>query len=315
MAKILTEEDSPMKVKTSRLITWLSLVLLAVMIVTIFPVGCAGGEEAATQPSAGETPGGETLEPSGEAAPTKEPEGLIMEPTETPIPVTPTPTSAPAEEEAMVYIEGGEFIMGSDDHEPDETPQRKAYVDSFNIDEYQVTNAQYKEFVDDAGHPAPRNWKEGEIPEGKEDHPVTWVTWEDAKAYAEWAGKRLPTEIEWERAARGTDGRIWPWGDEFDSSKCNSAESGNKDTTPVDAYPDGASPDGVMDIAGNVWEWTDSWYDAYPASTHRSDRYGEKNKVIRGGSWFDDQSMVRGSARNKAEPTFMFSTIGFRCAK
>ena len=202
-----------MSIKRPRFITWLCLALLAVMIVSVFLTGCGGDEGTATQPATGETSESET---SGEAAPTERSESLIMEPTETPVPVTPTPTSAPiAEEEGMVYIEGGEFIMGSDDHEPDETPQRKAYVDSFNIDKYPITNAEYKEFVDDAGHPAPRNWKDG-IPEGKEDHPVTWVTWEDASAYAEWAGKRLPTEAEWERAARGADGSIWPWGEEFD---------------------------------------------------------------------------------------------------
>jgi formylglycine-generating enzyme required for sulfatase activity len=283
------------------------------MVISTILTGC-GGDGADTQPT-GDTSEGGTTESTGEAEPTKKTEELIMEPTETPVPVTPTPTSAPiADEEDMVYIEGGEFIMGSDDDEPDETPQRKAYVDSFNIDKYPVTNADYKEFVDDSGHPAPRNWKDG-IPEGKENHPVTWVTWEDASAYAEWAGKRLPTEAEWERAARGVDGVAWPWGDDFDADKCNSSESNLKETTPIDAYPDGASPDGVIDMAGNVWEWTDTWYDAYPASTHRSDRYGEKYKVIRGGSWFDNQSLVRCSARNKGEPTFMFSTIGFRCAK
>ncbi len=304
-----------MRTKRPRLITWLCLALPAVIIVSVFLTGCGGDEEAATPPTTGETSESETSESSGEADPSETSVSLIVEPTETPVPMTPTPTSAPSvEDEDMVYIEGGEFIMGSDDHEPDETPQRKAYVDSFNIDKYPVTNAEYKEFVDDASHPAPRNWKAG-IPEGKEDHPVTWVTWEDASAYAEWAGKRLPTEAEWERAARGADGHIWPWGDEFDSAKCNSSESSIKDTTAVDAYPVGASPDGVIDMAGNVWEWTDTWYDAYPASTHRSDRYGEKYKVIRGGSWFDNRSMVRSSARNKGEPTFMFSTIGFRCAQ
>jgi formylglycine-generating enzyme required for sulfatase activity len=283
------------------------------MVLSTFLTGCGGG--SADTPSTGETSESGASESTDESAPTNETAELIMEPTETPVPVTPTPTSAPSDtEEGMIYIEGGEFIMGSDDDEPDETPQRNAYVDSFNIDKYPVTNAEYKEFVDDSGHPAPRNWKDG-IPEGKENHPVTWVTWEDANAYAEWAGKRLPTEAEWERAARGVDGITWPWGSSFDADMCNSSESDLKETTPVDAYPDGASPDGAVDMAGNVWEWTDTWYDAYPASTHRSDRYGEKYKVIRGGSWFDNQSLVRCSARNKGEPTFMFSTIGFRCAK
>ncbi len=215
----------------------------------------------------------------------------------------------------MVYIPGGEFIMGSDEGNEDERPQRTVYVDGFNIDIYPVTNAEYKEFVDATGHAPPRHWEGNTYPEGKGDHPVVWVSWHDAQAYCQWAGKRLPTEAEWEKAARGTDGRKWPWGNTFDPTKCNAKESGIGETTPVGKYPEGASPYGVMDMAGNVWEWTADWYEAYPGSSYQSARFGQKNKVMRGGSWFDPSTFVRCSVRNKAKPDFSFSTIGFRCAE
>lgn len=265
----------------------------------------------------------DTSVPPAEIAPTETP---LVEapPTETPMPPakpTPTsppaaasPTSAPSTKENMVYIPGGEFIMGSDVGNNDEKPQMAVYLDGFNIDIYPVTNAQYKEFVDATGHRLPRSWKTGTYPEGKAQSPVVWVSWDDAQVYCQWAGKRLPTEAEWEKAARGSDGRKWPWGNDFDSSKANTAASGIGDTTPVGQYPAGASPFGVLDMAGNVWEWTADWYQAYPGNVSQVDRFGEKYKVFRGGSWFDDASFVRTSARNNAAPTFMFSTIGFRCA-
>jgi len=215
----------------------------------------------------------------------------------------------------MVYIAGGEFIMGSDDGNEDEKPQRAVNLDGFNIDIYPVTNADYKAFVDATGQPPPHHWEGSTYPEGKGDHPVVWVSWHDAQAYCQWAGKRLPTEAEWEKAARGTDGRKWPWGDTFDPAKCNAKESGIGETAPVGKYPEGASPYGVMDMAGNVWEWTADWYEAYPGSSYQSTRFGQKNKVMRGGSWFDAGAFVRCSVRNNAAPKFSFSTIGFRCAE
>lgn len=214
-----------------------------------------------------------------------------------------------------MYIPGGEFILGSDTGNEDETPQQTIFIDAFNIDIYPVTNAQYKEFVDATGHAPPRHWENGTYPEGTADHPVTWVTWYDAQAYAEWAGKRLPTEFEWEKAARGTDGRIYPWGNEFDPSKCNSRESGLKGTSPVGSYPEGVSPYGVFDMAGNVWEWTADWYKAYRGSIYELGRYGERYKVLRGGSWYDGQDSVRTTTRKSFDPNQGFSTIGFRCAE
>ena len=247
--------------------------------------------------------------PTATTGPTKTPR-----PTKTPWPTT-APTSAPVDDPNMVYVEGGELIFGADGDKEDESPQQTLYVDGFNIDIHPVTCAEYKAFVDATGHRAPRNWKEGQIPAGKEDHPVVWVTWEDATAYAEWAGKRLPTEAEWEKAARGTDGRMYPWGDTFDSSKSNSREANIGKTSPVGQFPKGASVYGALDMAGNVWEWTSDWYDGYRGSVYTLERFGSTYKVLRGGSWFDGADAVRTTTRNSGKPTFMFSTIGFRCVK
>jgi formylglycine-generating enzyme required for sulfatase activity len=235
-------------------------------------------------------------------------------PTSTPRPVA-TPTSAPSNKPNTVYIQGGAFILGSDSGNEDETPQQEMVISAFNIDIYPVTNAEYKEFVDATGHNPPRTWKEGAYPEGTADHPAIWVNWQDANAYCEWAGKRLPTEFEWERAARGTDGRAYPWGDTFDAAKCNSLDSGLKGTSPVGSYPDGASPDGVFDMAGNVWEWTADWYQGYRGTRYELSRYGTQFKVLRGGSWFDAQDAVRTTVRKSFDPNQGFSTIGFRCAE
>jgi len=247
-------------------------------------------------------------------------------PTDTPAPAntprptktawpTLAPTSAPASDPGMVYIEGGEFTFGSDEGKEDESPQQTIHIDAFNIDIHPVTCAEYREFIDAAGHRPPRNWKDGHIPSGREDHPVVWVSWHDAVAYAEWAGKRLPTEMEWEKAARGTDGRDYPWGNEFDSGKCNSKEANLGETSPVGQFPEGASPNGTLDMAGNVWEWTADWYDAYRGSVYELDRFGTTYRVFRGGSWFDGADAVRTATRNSGMPDFSFSTIGFRCAK
>ncbi len=255
-------------------------------------------------PSTGGTP-----LPTNTLGPTNTPR-----PTKTPWP-TRAPTSAPADDPSMVYVPGGPFLLGSDKGHEDESPQQTVEVAAFNIDKNPVTNVEYKKFVDATGHRAPRHWQDGKIPAGKEDHPVVWVSWDDAAAYAAWAGKRLPTEIEWEKAARGTDGRVYPWGNTFDAALCNAQEASRGDTTPVGQYPGGASPSGALDMAGNVWEWTADWYQGYRGSVYQMDLYGTTNRVLRGGSWFDAADLVRTTARNSAKPDFRFSTIGFRCAR
>ncbi len=167
----------------------------------------------------------------------------------------------------MVLVPAGEFTMGSNSGDDDEKPPHLVYLDAFWIDKYEVTNAFYKKCVD-AGkcqRPNPTGSSTRNAYYGNtqfDNYPVIYVAWADAKTYCEWAGKRLPTEAEWEKAARGTDGRTYPWGNDWDAKKLNSGEGGAGDTVAVGSYPAGASPYGVMDMAGNVWEWVADWYDA-----------------------------------------------------
>ncbi len=167
----------------------------------------------------------------------------------------------------------------------DELPQHRVYVKGFYIDKFEVTNARWKAFAEATNGYIPATWKDGEPLPGESDHPVTDTDWYDADAYCRWAGTRLPTEAEWEKAARGTDGRLWPWGNVFDPAKANTEETARYRSVPVGSYPEGASPYGVHDMTGNIWEWTSSWYRAYPGSTMQREAFGEKYHVLRGGSW------------------------------
>jgi formylglycine-generating enzyme required for sulfatase activity len=162
---------------------------------------------------------------------------------------------APKEDGEMVLVPGGEFTMGSDNWWPKSQPEHKRTIKAFYIDKYEVTNRRYKKFVDATGHQAPRHWTEGRIPAGREDHPVVYLTWNDADAFCHWEGKRLPHEYEWEKAARGEDARTFPWGDKFSRYKANTPQLGNEDTMPVGSFDNGVSPYGAYDMAGNVWEW------------------------------------------------------------
>ena len=237
----------------------------------------------------------------------------------------------------MIMIPEGTFLMGSGDEEimkvvrelgggelgPDvqwfaaERPQHEVNVKSFYMDKYEVTNKQYKEFVDATGRAEPRHWENGVYPAGYGDHPVVYVSWFDAEAYCQWVGKRLPTEIEWEKAARGTDARIWSWGNTFDMTKCNVESWEGSDSKPVGSYPTGVSPYGLYDMAGNVWEWTDSWYEAYPGSTYNHPEFGKKFRVLRGGSWYHYNSLgpigARCASRDRAAPESISYVAGFRC--
>jgi formylglycine-generating enzyme required for sulfatase activity len=206
----------------------------------------------------------------------------------------------------MVLIPAGSFLMGSKPTDGavgiqvgiDELPQQKVYLKSFFIDRYEVTNAQYYVFVGATGAYSPATWDPAQHPLGKkgvvwpsgtpapgeEHYPVTDTDWYDARAYCKWAGKRLPTEAEWEKAARGPDGRLFPWGDQFDPKKANTLESGLRWARAVGSYPEDVSPYGVYDMIGNVAEWVDDWYHPYPGSTLTRDAFG-RYPVLRGGSW------------------------------
>jgi len=218
----------------------------------------------------------------------------------------------------MMYVPAGKFLRGEGDS------THEVYLDAFYIDRYPVTNAEYKRFVDATRHLPPPHWWNGKIPSGKENHPVVYVSWDDAVAYAQWAGKRLPTEAEWERAASWDDikkeKRIYPWGNDFDPRKCNSGESEIGDTTPVGKYsPQGDSFYGVADMAGNVWEWCADWYDEnYYKNSPRENPRGPasgQHRVRRGGSWLDDRYAVRTVARYYYAHSFRYINVGFRCVE
>ena len=255
---------------------------------------------------------------------------------------TPTPAFTPRVPPGMVWIPGGTFLMGSSDENlvkvkdicqhpslqwpcPDfkeEQPQREVWVAGFWIDRNEVTNRQFESFVEAAGYQTDaekrddaRNWHYY-YAAGKENHPVAGVSWNDASAYCQWLGKRLPTEAEWEKAARGSDGRLWPWGDFWDAARLNSVESGINGTEGVGVRGDalGQSPYGLNDMAGNVWEWTADWWGWYENPHRPPDNNQGWGKVIRGGSWHKQGHETRTTFRGRADPGGYSDEIGFRCA-
>lgn len=264
--------------------------------------------------------------------------------------------------DSMVLIPAGEFLMGDpggSDGFPDERPQRRVYVGAFRIDRYEVTNADYESFVRETGHRPPANanpavtlWENGAPIPGIADHPVVNVGWEDAAAYCRWRGNRLPTEAEWEKAARGTDGRRYPWGNGWDERMANSAsfwagrtiefrsaeewdafwvkgegariarERGAKGevlTLPIGSFPQAVSPYGLFDMVGNASEWVEDWYDPnYYLSAPLADPPGPTRgavKAMRGGSWLKPAISLRTSDRDFGTLQARPSGTGFRCAK
>ena len=283
----------------------------------------------------------------------------------------------------MVLIPEGPFLMGSTEDEINklleldsnveagrfdvEVPQRKVYMSAYLIDKYPVTNAEYKEFIESGGYKQRDLWSDAgwdyvqrskpldsdvvnSAMDGEDDCPVVNVSWYEAEAFARYAGKRLPTEAEWEKAARGTDGRIYPWGNEFDKAKLNCAESRIEKPTPVTRYLRGQSVYGCFDMAGNVWEWTADWFDSQyyrsapnrdpqgPAKAEDKPFFGRPEdvgtsiyelepsvagsstlsdcKVLRGGSWNGGGVIhIRCANRDYDEPDYKNDTIGFRCAR
>ena len=284
--------------------------------------------------------------------------------------------------EGMVLIPEGLFLMGSTKQDIDklleldrnietvrldnEIPQREVCLSTYLIDKYSVTNAEYKKFIKSDGYDQKVFWSDAgwqyisqsnplengdadNILSGENDCPVVNVSWYEAEAFAKWAEKRLPTEAEWEKAARGTDGRIYPWGNTFEKTNLNCSESKNEKPTPVTKHPQGQSTYGCFDMAGNVWEWTADWYNSqYYSSAPEKDPQGPKDaeanpyygqpeevgisiydlrpstesktlsgcKVLRGGSWSGAGVVhVRCTNRDYDEPIYKNDTIGFRCAK
>jgi len=248
------------------------------------------------------------------------------QPSETePTVVTGTPTIIGKDGAEMALIPAGEFLMGSNDANinNDEKPIHTVYLDAFYIDKYEVTNAQYKKFMDATGYKAPYYWNDSNYNDPKQ--PVVGVTWNDAKAYADWAGKRLPTEAEWEKSARGgLVGKKYPWGDELTHDNANYDGTGGKDIwngpAPVGSFePNGY---GLYDMAGNVWEWCADWYGSnYYANSPKSSPKGPSSgllpmRVLRGGSWIHPiANALRVAARFSNPPMIVFNSFGFRCVQ
>ena len=215
----------------------------------------------------------------------------------------------------MRLIPAGEFEMGSNDGSDDEMPVHTVYVDAFYMDVYEVTVGQYKKFIKATGHRAP-DWSNVSQCSPTDNHPIIYVSWDDAQAYCRWAGKRLPTEAEWEKAARGgLVDKQYPWGDKIDSTKANYNNNVGK-TTPVGTNPENGY--GLHNMAGNVWEWCEDWYDANNySSSSRKNPTGPASglyRVVRGGSWDNDGDSLRAANRsNGSKPSNMNSYLGFRC--
>ena len=246
----------------------------------------------------------------------------------------------------MVLVSGGEFKMGTDlvdleNHAlsvglpkpwyADEFPERKVYLKDFYIDQYEVTNEQYYIFCQATDRKPPRTWGGLKYPDGRDEYPVSHVNFFDASAYADWAGKRLPTEAEWEKAARGPDNYIYPWGNEFDPNGANISTSrktkSGRGLKPVGSFPGGVSYYGVYDMVGNLWEWVWDYYRPYPGSTFPSGDFDKKMLVVRGLSYLSvghfpaDEYMkvvslkARASFRERLSPFAREKDVGFRCVK
>ena len=302
------------------------------------------------------------LENMPEATVTFTPKTTEMpKPTSTPILPTVTTTVIPAlieteptigstrlfevDQMLQVYVPSGEFIMGSDDDEAKmtieggraypEIPVNTVYLDGYWFDKYEVSNGQYALCVD-AGVCQPPFLSSSETrpyyysdPEYS-NYPVIWVNWYMARAYCEWAGRRLPTEAEWEKAGRGTDGREYPWGNEpLSGERANFCDincprtttnpnynDGYADTSPVGSYPAGASPYGAMDMSGNVWEWTGTLIMPYPYDSNDGRENPEVNgeRAWRGGPWSNGYWWMRVSVRYRSIPNYWQVNLGFRCA-
>jgi len=331
-----------------RLLTKFSELLSSQKILLIFAVFLSACSTSVVADIPDVTPSAEIQYP-----PTVVPTAAVDTPTPSPTPTaveTPLPTIGSlriSEIDGMeqVYVPAGEFLMGSDDLDAKreieggraypEIPQHTVYLDSYWIDKFEVTNAQYARCeADGACEPplAPGNYTYPDYYRNPEfaNYPVVWVNWFQARQYCEWAGRRLPTEAEWEKAARGVDGRKYPWGDEpvtgeranFCDINCTRSianpnfDDGYADTAPVGSYPAGASPYGAMDMSGNVWEWTSTLVEPYPYDPddgrEDQDKIGER--VWRGGPWSNGIWWMRSSVRYRSVEWYSWYVLGIRCA-
>lgn len=267
-------------------------------------------------PNTGSTPSSLPIPPTEMDAP--------ISPSDIPVITPPTDTRFPVE---MVTVPKGSFIMGADNKDVMERPAHRVDLKAYFIDKYEVTNKQYQVCVDARGCNEPVDFGSKTRPSyyGNDDfgdYPVVNVSWEMARSYCEWRGARLPTEAEWEKAARGVDERTYPWGEGgVDCDKANYNACTGKDTSPVDKHAPGQSPYGVFDMAGNVWEWVadryqENYYSTIGANSSNPSGPDEgSERVIRGGSWFNSSKSLYTTLRNFSDPSKTYNYVGFRCAK
>ena len=260
----------------------------------------------------------------GRGKPAPPPPPVVVEQPPAPPPPVPEKPPAPLIPEGMIAVTAGTYTIGRDGADPLEQPEHKADVRPFYIDRTEVTNAAYKKFVDATSHKPPSNWTGNTFPEGKGESPVTGVSWQDAADYAAWAGKRLPTEVEWEAAARGAEARIYPWGNDWRSGAANIGQKPDKISAdqypagvkPVGQYPDGASPVGALDMVGNAWEWVADEIKVYRGNTESQLNLtpGTTFRVIRGGA-YDGNKINDAAYRGYLDGSQPYPKVGFRCAK
>ena len=235
---------------------------------------------------------------------------------------------SPKDGAEMIFVPPGEFIMGTDGGYANEKPSHTVFLEGFYIYKYEVTVAQYKAFLQE---PASKGQEPDEpydsyMPQDYftnptySNHPVVNVSWENAEAYCRWAGNRMLSEAEWEKAARGTDGRTYPWGSAWDENNCSWDDEsfgfradGYSFTAPVGSYHSGVSPYGVYDMSGNAWEWVSDWYQPYAGNDTQDPDYGNTYRVIRGGSWLRYPLGLTTTARDTCAPNLRYNSIGFRC--
>jgi formylglycine-generating enzyme required for sulfatase activity len=321
------------------------VLVVATLLLAVFLVACgpppddsAGGADAGAGDAAASPTPVVLATPTPKPAPPTPTSRPTPEPSPTPAPLESAEEEAEAEAEAeaepevaagplfedMVLIPAGPFTMGQDGSKPKNGPAHEVDLPAFEIDRFEVTNDEFAHFIETTGYVSyaeensSKNWRDAAEAKGG-NHPVVYVTWNDAKAYCEWAGKRLVTEAEWEKAARGDDGRAYAWGNDFVAENGNFYEGGIRGTTAIGSFAGGASPYGVEDMAGNVREWVEDYFLAYPGAAADADPFfGEENRVNRGGGWFDgeDGELVTTYNRNAGPPdTSANDDIGFRCAR
>lgn len=236
--------------------------------------------------------------------------------------VAPAPAqSAPTPPPGMIYIPEGYFPMGQSAGRADEKPLHFVYTAAYFIDKHEVSNAEYMKFMEATEHEQPAFWEDENL--NLPDHPVVGVNWHDAMAYSQWKGRRLPTEAEWEKAGRGSDGRLWPWGGKWDKGfffyfvNIFGEDDNYKLTAPVNYYQSGVSPFGVFNMAGNVWEWCLDWYDKdfykmSPEINPQGPLGPGTYKVLRGGSYLNNIDGVQAVRRARNRPNIKNKVYGFR---